>query len=368
MPRTYEYDPNAQSLVYPTQGLGAEDFFGGWTPEQFGNLPAVCAELCRLVYGAPDFVKMVLLAAKSKLGLDIVKWIGGESAEARARSCGADGFVAERDGTLYVVLRGTQLNRFEDLIADLTAISEKKRGAWRVHAGFTKTFERHEVKDRLEKLLVNRSGKVVFTGHSLGGAMATLAAASFGKAGDPLITFGSPRVGDPVFAADLKRKGLKIDRYVLCCDIIARLPPKRLPTNHPEDLTTAIYGHNPVTNGIDKLLTKIANMLAGGSSYEHVGEIHYIDRKGALHQEDWGWERIHDDQEAARARYSKQYGSKLPLKLGKLKDSNSTLVRLALAKLCDGTLPNRDAADHNLKNYLGPLLNNASVGPAPKQP
>ncbi len=368
MPRTYEYDPKAQSLVYPTKDLGAKDFFGGWTPEQFGKLSAVCAELCRLVYGPPDFVEKVLLAAKKGLGLGNVEWIGGESAEARAGSFGADGFVAERDGTLYVVFRGTQLNRFEDLVTDLMSISEKDCGAGRVHAGFTKTFERTEVKDHLRNLLANRSGKVVFTGHSLGGAMATLAAASFGKAGDPLITFGSPRVGDPVFAAELKRKGLKIDRYVLCCDIIARLPPKRLPTNHPEDLLTAVYGHNPVTNGIDKLLTKVANMLAGGSSYEHIGEIHYIDREGTLHQEDWGWDRIHADQEAARARYAEQYGSKLPLKLGKLKDASSTLVRLALAKLCDGTLPSRDTADHNLKNYLGPLLNKASAGPAPKQP
>lgn len=358
MSSTSKYDPKAQSLVYPTKGLGAEDFFGDWTPEQFGNLPAVCAELCRLVYGRPEFVKRVLLAVKNELGLDHVEWIGGESVKKRARSFGADGFVAERNGTLYVVFRGTQLNRFEDLITDLTAISEKDCGAWRVHAGFTKAFERHEVEGRLRKLLANRSGKVVFTGHSLGGAMATLAAASFGKADDPLITFGSPRVGDPVFATELKRKGLKIDRYVLCCDIIARLPPKRLPTNHPEDLLTAVYGHNLVTNGIDKLLTRIANMLAGGSSYEHVGEIHYIDREGALHQEDWGWDRIHADQEAARVRYAERYGSKLPLKLGKLKDSSSTLARLALAKLCDGTLPNRDAADHNLKNYLGPLLNN----------
>lgn len=367
MPHTSKYDTKAQSLVYPTQGLGAQDFFGGWTPEQFGNLPAVCAELCRLVYGRPEFVKGVL-AAKKELGFDNVEWIGGESVKKRARSFGADGFVAERDGTLYVVFRGTQLNRFEDLVTDLMAISEKDHDAGRVHAGFAETFERSEVEGRLEKLLANRSGKVVFAGHSLGGAMATLAAASFGETGDQLITFGSPRVGDPVFAAELKRKGLKIDRYVLCCDIIARLPPKRLPTNHPEDLLTAVYGHNAVTNGIDRLLTRIANMLAGGSSYEHVGDIHYIDRNGALHQEDWGWDRIHADQEAARARYTEQYGSRLPLNLGKLKDASSTLARLALAKLCDGTLPSRDTADHNLKNYLAPLLNNASAGPAPKQP
>jgi predicted lipase len=62
---------------------------------------------------------------------------------------------------------------------------------------------------------------ILYTGHSLGAALATLAASL--RPPETLYTFGSPAVGDAGFAATLE--GAAIYRYVNCCDIVCRLPP-----------------------------------------------------------------------------------------------------------------------------------------------
>ena len=69
---------------------------------------------------------------------------------------------------------------------------------------------------------------MLFTGHSLGAALATLLAGI--KTPDALYTFGSPLVGDADFVATLS--GVKNFRYVDCCDIVTRIPPKGLGYQH----------------------------------------------------------------------------------------------------------------------------------------
>jgi hypothetical protein len=64
--------------------------------------------------------------------------------------------------------------------------------------------------------------RLLFTGHSLGAAMATLASSL--QPADSLYTFGCPRVGDPAFVNSLR--GLDNHRYVDCCDLVARVPPE----------------------------------------------------------------------------------------------------------------------------------------------
>lgn len=69
--------------------------------------------------------------------------------------------------------------------------------------------------------------RVIMTGHSLGGATATIAAAYLRKSGIPidLYTFGSPRVGNSAFAKFVtSQKGAEF-RVTHDNDPIARLPP-----------------------------------------------------------------------------------------------------------------------------------------------
>lgn len=74
-------------------------------------------------------------------------------------------------------------------------------------------------------------------GHSLGGALAALAAARLQDAGVPLagaISFGQPRVGDAASAARLAQ--LPLLRVVNACDVVPELPPEALGYQHAGQL------------------------------------------------------------------------------------------------------------------------------------
>lgn len=73
----------------------------------------------------------------------------------------------------------------------------------------------------------NPSYRVVATGHSLGGAVATLAAAYLRRSGIPadLYTYGSPRVGNPAFASFVTAQAGAEWRVTHGADPVPRLPP-----------------------------------------------------------------------------------------------------------------------------------------------
>jgi uncharacterized protein (DUF433 family) len=70
---------------------------------------------------------------------------------------------------------------------------------------------------------------IIFTGHSLGGALATLNALEFKerhpKLNVQLITFASPRVGNQEFANYVNEQIPRIHRWVQENDLVSRLPP-----------------------------------------------------------------------------------------------------------------------------------------------
>ncbi|KAH7165728.1 lipase [Dactylonectria macrodidyma] len=99
-----------------------------------------------------------------------------------------------------------------------------------VHSGFQNAWD--EIAAAAKAAVVkartaNPSYTVVSTGHSLGGAVATLAAAYLRKAGIPmdLYTFGSPRVGDGDFANFVTSQAGAEYRVTHEADPVPRLPP-----------------------------------------------------------------------------------------------------------------------------------------------
>jgi hypothetical protein len=116
-----------------------------------------------------------------------------------------------------------------------------------VHRGFQAAWQSVE-EGVLKQLDIWGAGRksdfpIFICGHSLGGALATVAAASLVKRGRKNIqgvyTFGQPRVGDLVFVNEIGRalKG-KVFRFVNNNDIVPRVPPPFLPWN-----PTHIYIH-----------------------------------------------------------------------------------------------------------------------------
>lgn len=93
----------------------------------------------------------------------------------------------------------------------------------------------------------NPDYKLVITGHSLGGAVATLAAAVFRKQGLELTlyTFGSPRVGNEALAKYISASGTNF-RVTHLNDPVPRLPPLTLGYRHIEPEYHIFSGDAPV--------------------------------------------------------------------------------------------------------------------------
>jgi triacylglycerol lipase len=102
--------------------------------------------------------------------------------------------------------------------------------AGRVHQGFLGTLAPSfpAIEEALYRM-TKREIPVWVTGHSLGGAIATLAATRLAHDGfrlGPLYTFAGPRAGDTVFAEDTRaRLGGAVYRFVHGLDIVPRVPP-----------------------------------------------------------------------------------------------------------------------------------------------
>lgn len=178
-------------------------------------------EAAILAYSEEVFIREKLLAA----GLPEMKFFCGFSTQC---------YVANNDHFVIVVFRGTEINPREgffdlkSIIADIAVDSNiflvKWEKAGKVHKGFKAALnEVWEEKGLWKYIQEKDDGKrtVWFAGHSLGAALATLAAVRYGDVRG-LYTFGSPRVGEEEF---VKNFSVTAFRVVNNQDIVTKLPP-----------------------------------------------------------------------------------------------------------------------------------------------
>ena len=117
-----------------------------------------------------------------------------------------------------LVFRGTR-GRIANWLFNLhTALSPWPTGGL-VHKGFKQLFM--EAREEIAAQLTSLSGPVYYTGHSLGGALAVLAASLIKPAA--VYTFGSPRMGNGDFVHATRH--LQIYRVVNPRDIVTVVPP-----------------------------------------------------------------------------------------------------------------------------------------------
>jgi len=137
--------------------------------------------------------------------------------------------VAANSDAIAVSFRGTA--SLQNWIRDLTLYTLRTDFGL-VHAGFYRGFQ--QLRSALEAVLRNLGTdgrKLVLTGHSLGGAMATLAAAHWRHSGEfdvaSIYTFGQPAVGKASFReATGDFFGQQLFRFVYEKDLVTRLPPR----------------------------------------------------------------------------------------------------------------------------------------------
>lgn len=136
------------------------------------------------------------------------------------------------DGLVVIAFRGTTFDGW-DMIWDLRSYPWRAPElGTRVHAGFLKAVRPLWKEQESEFLKHNDS--TVLTGHSKGGAEATVLAALMARTGRPpraLVTFGSPRVGFSGLGRVLA--DVPVLRFVNGSDAVARVPlPAPFPYRH----------------------------------------------------------------------------------------------------------------------------------------
>lgn len=130
--------------------------------------------------------------------------------------------------TPFAVLafRGTE-QTIGDYITDLnTGMPPFRNPEIVVHKGFREALA--PVWGSINAALDRLACPVFYTGHSLGGALATLAAAH--RAPRAVYTFGSPRVGNQAFVDTLA--AIPIHRFVDDSDIVTTIPPESIGFRH----------------------------------------------------------------------------------------------------------------------------------------
>jgi triacylglycerol lipase len=151
----------------------------------------------------------------------------------------------DADDLIYV-FRGTEPTKFEDIAADVKFFkTETDSGNGKVHSGFKGALDLvwDDLVHQHDYVSKNHEIKnMYFTGHSLGAALATLAAARFNDEASVVYTYGSPRVGNRKFLKSFKPTAYRFRNHN---DIVTRHPLELVGFTH--------VGHLKYFNGEGEL-------------------------------------------------------------------------------------------------------------------
>ncbi len=173
------------------------------------------SELCRLVYTPDhkegrlpwrDVIRFDYLADSPFEEIDSFHKTGTHAALYRCHPSGHPGdpyhvlcFRGTSRFRQWVLNLGSTPIRWHEGNSESNSIRADNKALPYVHSGFRFLFDL--IWPLIEPVLTRMPGPLIFTGHSLGAALATMAAAR--RPPDCLYTFGSPRVGNTAFRDQL---------------------------------------------------------------------------------------------------------------------------------------------------------------------
>jgi hypothetical protein len=133
------------------------------------------------------------------------------------------GFAAARDDVFLVSFRGTQ--SFGSWLLEEHKLEQRPYGS--IHAGFLETYR--SVENEIRTILsASPARKLWLTGHGLGGAVASIAAAELLEEASiaGIYSYGQPRLGDEASAGFFQGKfANRCFRIINDRDLLSRLPP-----------------------------------------------------------------------------------------------------------------------------------------------
>ena len=208
---------------------------------------------------------------------------------------GATAFVVKRKTIDVIAFRGTE-KKLNDILTDLTAIPVPYAGRM-CHAGFV--LQHASIWKKIKKH-IDPKKRTMFTGHSLGGALAEMSAAKMNGKHDNinLITFGKPNT----FFKGFKRP-MKLDNQISCVngsDMVARVP--RL-LYGPSKSQTMLYFSNTGPDYINP--SKDTRIADRGGMKDRVADHSMSEYKKRLKEYLYGQEKVKPINEEARKQLEK---------------------------------------------------------------
>ena len=182
-------------------------------------------------------------------------------------SNGTQAILISTDKFITLAFRGTEATSIKDIKSDAKATTTKCDSGGNIHSGFKGAFE--EVAIEVQSTLDQEefANKPLFiTGHSLGGALATIAAKKLAHSGGiaSCYTFGSPRVGGEEWISNIKTP---LYRVVNAADCVTMMPPG-------SDIISAISWVLGLIPWIGKSIRSFLLSKFGG--YLHGGNMRYL--------------------------------------------------------------------------------------------
>lgn len=212
---------------------------------------ALLALVDQLAYD-PDAERQVLIDELTALKGELV---------ATFDEAGTQAILVKLELGLVLAFRGTEAMSIKDIKADCDAVSEHSETGGRHHRGFHRSLK--VVFNLIKKALKEYEDEpLILTGHSLGGALATLAARDLDHPGGlaACYTFGAPRVGDEEWVSTLKTP---LYRLVNSADCVTMLPPGSETVSVLGWLVRLIPGVGP--NARKALLSRFGGYLHAGN-------------------------------------------------------------------------------------------------------
>lgn len=216
------------------------------------------------------------------------------------RGFATQGFVARRGDIVIVAFRGTEPLNAADWLSDVNYHQIKLADVpGRSHGGFVNALGdgiTKQMGDAVSKLAKGEKTRLFVTGHSLGGALAVLAAAllhfHFHRKIAGVYTYGQPRVGDPVFSRAFDQAlGLVTFRYVNDLDMFPHVPPIHLPARSmlraPGPLFDSLRKIKDLPNEIHTALSAMIE----GEEFSHVGQLRLFRPDGSLTSDEQEWQQ-----------------------------------------------------------------------------
>jgi len=217
-----------------------------------GMLPSEAVRLSAIAYESYSTAK----ALASGLGYDVKRYYDVDNSQA---------YLFENEYQCVLTFRGTEFSkgRLGDIASNIRVAAREWAGPGKVHLGYANQYV--ELRDKAFSFcdMVPDDKPLIATGHSMGGAMATICAADLYARGwklSELITFGSPKAIDAEAASYIK---CPVTRFTNRSDFAPWYPPSFNLTHPTKATKITSYGWlGPITRHMpDKYIKAVDNYM-----------------------------------------------------------------------------------------------------------